>query len=283
MYVRPYWLERYARSGVPKPFLLVEYAHAMGNSVGNLADYWEVIDSHPQLQGGFIWDWVDQAMRATDERGRQYWAYGGDFGPAGMRNDGNFLVNGLVSADRQLHPHAWEVKKVYEPVRVSAVGGDRPWSMPPRQIVVENRRAFIDLSDLGGTWEILADGAVAGSGRLPRMSTAPGGTDTLALDLPPIGSGGEPGVEYLLNVTFRTEEAAPLVSGRPRGGPGAIHLAGSGSGCAGSGFVRQNRGKVADNVAGPPATYPHHRCVGRNRRRRLHASVSTASRVRWLR
>ena len=211
MYVRPYWLERYARSGSEKPFVLVEYAHAMGNSVGNLADYWEVIDSHPQLQGGFIWDWVDQALRATDERGRQYWAYGGDFGPAGMRNDGNFLVNGLVSADRQLHPHAWEVKKVYQPVGVSAVGGDRPWSMPPRQIVVENRRAFTDLSDLVGAWEILADGAVAGSGRLPRMSTAPGGTDTLALDLPPIGSGGEPGVEYLLNVTFRTEEAAPLV------------------------------------------------------------------------
>ena len=120
MYVRPYWLERYARSGSEKPFLLVEYAHAMGNSVGNLADYWEVIDSHPQLQGGFIWDWVDQAMRATDEQGRKYWAYGGDFGPAGMRNDGNFLVNGLVSADRQLHPHAWEVKKVYQPVRISA-------------------------------------------------------------------------------------------------------------------------------------------------------------------
>ena len=205
MYVRPYWLERYARSGSEKPFLLVEYAHAMGNSVGNLADYWEVIDSHPQLQGGFIWDWVDQAMRATDEQGREYWAYGGDFGPAGMRNDGNFLVNGLVSADRQLHPHAWEVKKVYQPVRISA--GD----LANRQIVVENRRAFTDLSDLVGAWEILADGAVAGSGRLPRMSTAPGGTDTLALDLPLIGGGGEPGVEYLLNVTFRTGEAAPLV------------------------------------------------------------------------
>ena len=119
MYVRPYWLERYARSGADKPFLLVEYAHAMGNSVGNLADYWAVIDSHPQLQGGFIWDWVDQAMLATDERGRRYWAYGGDYGPAGMRNDGNFLVNGLVSADRKPHPHAWEVKKVYQPVRVS--------------------------------------------------------------------------------------------------------------------------------------------------------------------
>ena len=205
MYVRPYWLERYARSGVPKPFVLVEYAHAMGNSVGNFADYWEVIDSHPQLQGGFIWDWVDQAIRATDEQGREYWAYGGDFGPAGMRNDGNFLVNGLVSADRQLHPHAWEVKKVYQPVRIGEI------DLASGRIAIENRRTFTDLSDLVGAWEILADGAVAGSGRLPRMSTAPGGTDTLALDLPLIGGGGEPGVEYLLNVTFRTGEAAPLV------------------------------------------------------------------------
>ena len=204
MYVRPYWLERYARSGAEKPFLLVEYAHAMGNSVGNLADYWAVIDAHPQLQGGFIWDWVDQAMRATDERGRQYWAYGGDFGPAGMRNDGNFLVNGLVSADRQAHPHAWEVKKVYEPVRVSWVDGD------DRRVVVENRRAFTDLSDLEGTWESVVDGIPADTGSLPRLSTPPGGRDTLRLEgVPMIRLGG--GVEVVLNVILRTREDAPLL------------------------------------------------------------------------
>ena len=91
----------------------------------------------------------------------------GDFGPAGMRNDGNFLVNGLVSADRKLHPHAWEVKKVYEPVRVSWVGDD------PRRIVVENRRAFTDLSDLEGTWELVIDG-----GRPNRGDPAPAGDAT---------------------------------------------------------------------------------------------------------
>ena len=204
MYVRPYWLERYARSGPPKPFLLVEYAHAMGNSVGNLADYWAVIDSYPQLQGGFIWDWVDQAMLATDERGRRYWAYGGDFGPAGVRNDGNFLVNGLVSADRKPHPHAWEVKKVYEPVRISWAGHDM------RRIVVENRRAFTDLSDLEGTWEYVANGVGYDVGPLPRLATRPGGRDTLRLDgVPEIE--WEDGVEILLNVTFRTREDAPLV------------------------------------------------------------------------
>ena len=204
MYVRPYWLERYARSGADKPFLLVEYAHAMGNSVGNLADYWAVIDAHPQLQGGFIWDWVDQAMRATDERGREYWAYGGDFGPAGMRNDGNFLVNGLVSADRQPHPHAWEVKKVYEPVGISWVDAN------PRRIVVENRRAFTDLSDLEGTWEYVVDGIPAEAGSLSPLSTPPGGRDTLNLEgVPFIRLGG--GVEVVLNVILRKREAAPLL------------------------------------------------------------------------
>ena len=204
MYVRPYWLERYARSGAGKPFLLVEYAHAMGNSVGNLADYWAVIDAHPQLQGGFIWDWVDQAMRATDERGREYWAYGGDFGPAGMRNDGNFLVNGLVSADRRPHPHAWEVKKVYQPVGISWFDGN------PLRIVVENRRAFTNLSDLVGTWEYVVDGRTTDVGSLPPLSTPPGGRDTLDLEGVPMIRLGD-GVEVVLNVILRTREDAPLL------------------------------------------------------------------------
>ena len=212
MYVRPYWLERYARSGADKPFLLVEYAHAMGNSVGNLADYWAVIDAHPQLQGGFIWDWVDQVMRATDERGREYWAYGGDFGPAGMRNDGNFLVNGLVSADRQMHPHAWEVKKVYEPVGISWVEGVRGYA-----IVVENRRAFTDLSDLEGTWEFLLDGARSDSGPLPPLATAPGASDTLRLEELPMYR-LRPGVEQVLTITLRTRDAIWTAVG-PRAAP----------------------------------------------------------------
>ena len=205
MYVRPYWLERYARSGAEKPFLLVEYAHAMGNSVGNLADYWAVIDAHPQLQGGFIWDWVDQAMLATDERGRRYWAYGGDFGPAGMRNDGNFLVNGLVSADRKPHPHAWEVKKVYQPVRVSWAEGVGGYA-----VVVENRRAFRDLSDLEGTWEFAINGGSFFTGLVPPLATPPGGRDTVALEGVPMFTLG-PNSESVLNVVFRTREDAPLV------------------------------------------------------------------------
>lgn len=200
MYVRPYWLSRYAASGADKPFLLVEYAHAMGNSVGNLADYWRVIEGHPKLVGGFVWDWADQALLARDEAGRRYWAYGGDFGPAGFPTDGNFLVNGLVSADRRPHPHAFEVRKVYQPVRVRAVDGGR--------IAVENRRAFTDLSDLSGEWELSADGTRAASGPLPRLSTPPGGSEVVALELPAVAA---PGAEVLLTVRFRTREDAPLV------------------------------------------------------------------------
>ena len=216
MYVRPYWLERYAASGPgggppAKPFLLVEYAHAMGNSVGGLADYWRIIDAHPSLQGGFIWDWVDQALLATDERGHRYWAYGGDFGPAGGRTDGNFLVNGLVSADRKPHPHAWEVKKAYQPVRVHA-------DLAAGQVIVENRRDFTDLSDLSGSWELLADGTPVAEGTLPRLDTPPGGRDTLALgteatdrSLALPGIDPAPGVEHMVVVRFRTRSATEAV------------------------------------------------------------------------
>ncbi len=228
MYVRPYWLRRYASSGPnggppKKPFVLVEYAHAMGNSVGGLADYWRLIDAHPSLQGGFVWDWVDQALLATDERGRPYWAYGGDFGPAGARTDGNFLVNGLVSADRKPHPHAWEVKKAYQPVRVRG-------ELDAGRLLVENRRDFADLSDLAGSWEVLADGLVAAQGRLPSLSTPPGRTEALVLqwedgtaavqrdEAQPVAGSvwlprivAEPGVEYLLHVRFRTRAATAAV------------------------------------------------------------------------
>ena len=203
MYVRPYWLEAYAASPSPKPFLLVEYAHAMGNSVGNLADYWEVINSDPKLVGGFIWDWVDQALRRRDASGREFWAYGGDIGPPDIPTDGNFLVNGLVSADRKPHPHAYEVKKVYQPVRIQAPD--------PRsgRIEVGNLRAFTDLSDLAGRWELTADGIVAAEGTLPLLSVPPGASETISLDLPELAP--EPRTEHLLTVRFETREAAPLL------------------------------------------------------------------------
>ncbi len=104
-----------------RPYILCEYAHAMGNSVGGLQDYWDLFESNPKLQGGCIWDWVDQSFEATNAEGRKYWAYGGDFGPANVPSDNSFLCNGLVASDRTLHPHMAEVKKVYQYIKSSLV------------------------------------------------------------------------------------------------------------------------------------------------------------------
>ncbi|MEG2514981.1 MAG: glycoside hydrolase family 2 TIM barrel-domain containing protein, partial [Bacteroidaceae bacterium] len=109
MYGRIWWLREHTNVRQPRPLILCEYAHAMGNSVGNLQDYWDLIYKYDQLQGGFIWDWVDQTFDIKDNKGRSIAAYGGDMGYAGIPNDSNFCANGLVASDRSLHPHIWEV------------------------------------------------------------------------------------------------------------------------------------------------------------------------------
>ena len=100
---------------------MCEYAHAMGNSTGNLKDIWDVIEQYPQLQGGCIWDWVDQGIRRDDPAGRPFYAYGGDFGPPDVPSDGNFCCNGIVAPDRTPHPGYYEVKKVYQYVKFNPV------------------------------------------------------------------------------------------------------------------------------------------------------------------
>lgn len=104
-----------------RPYMLCEYAHAMGNSVGGLKDYWDLFEANDKLFGGCIWDWVDQGFEATDSLGRKFWAYGGDFGPANIPSDGSFNCNGLVRADRTPHPALAEVKRVYQYVKSSLV------------------------------------------------------------------------------------------------------------------------------------------------------------------
>ena len=117
-----------------RPIVMCEYAHSMGNSTGNLAEYWDAVEAYPRLQGGFIWDWVDQGLRRTDGEGSEWFAYGGDFGDT--PNDGNFCANGLIGADRRPHPALWEYKKVLEPVRVELVDPE------VGHVRVTNLRAF---------------------------------------------------------------------------------------------------------------------------------------------
>jgi len=156
MYARTYMLEAYARDFKDRPLIMSEYAHAMGNSVGNLADYWKAIDAHPHLQGGFIWDWVDQSLYRKDEKGRTYLAYGGDFGPPDAVHNGNFCLNGLVGSDRSIRPAIWEVKKVYQPfafhvdvAKLRDVDGDLYLDLA---FSVEDKHAFD-----GGSFELAAE------------------------------------------------------------------------------------------------------------------------------
>lgn len=119
MYPDVDYLAQYAQKKQDRPFIMCEYAHAMGNSCGGLQDYWDTIYKYPQLQGGCIWDWVDQGLYKTDGNGNKFFAYGGDFGE-NMPSDGNFCINGLVAADRTPHPQLWEVDKVYQPFKIEA-------------------------------------------------------------------------------------------------------------------------------------------------------------------
>lgn len=127
MYVPQYpgadWFEQIGRTGSDRPVVPSEYAHAMGNSTGNFVGQWEAIYKYPNLQGGFLWDWVDQGLLEHDAGGRMFWAYGGDYGDRFTPSDGNFCCNGLVSADRTPHPALAEVKYVQQEFGIERIGG----------------------------------------------------------------------------------------------------------------------------------------------------------------
>ena len=160
MYARIWALRRHANQRDARPLILCEYAHAMGNSEGNLKDYWDLIYKYDQLQGGFIWDWVDQTISKTDDKGHKYWAYGGDMGFVGVVNDSNFCANGLVAADRSLHPHIWEVKKVYQYIAFE------PVAFMQNRIKVTNRFDFSTLDNYQLVWAVEANGETIKSGKM---------------------------------------------------------------------------------------------------------------------
>ena len=123
MYPSVDYLSKYAQKQQERPFIMCEYAHAMGNSCGGLQNYWDTIYKYPQLQGGCIWDWVDQGLLTQDAQGHEFYAYGGDFGE-NMPSDDNFCINGLVDPDRKPHPQLAEVRKVYQPIKIEMVDPD---------------------------------------------------------------------------------------------------------------------------------------------------------------
>jgi beta-galactosidase len=158
----------------PRPLILCEYSHAMGNSNGGLADYFAAFRRHDALQGGFIWEWVDHGIRQTDDRGRSYWAYGGDFGDT--PHDANFCADGIVWPDRTPHPALHELKFLAQPIHVEARSGGR--------FRIHNRHHFAPLDGYRGEWELLVDGKRRKGGRLPVLRVPAGESLDVTLDLP---------------------------------------------------------------------------------------------------
>ena len=195
-------LIRYATSDGDRPLIMCEYAHAMGNSTGNLAEYWDAIRKYPKLQGGFIWDWVDQGLADTSWSGTPFWAYGGDYGPPGTPSDANFNANGLVGPDRVPHPGLEEVKKVYQDVQFAAadLAAGRVW--------LRNEFFFTSLGAFDLRWTITDDGAPVDSGAVqPRLGPGDSTIVSLGYRLPP----AQPGHEYFLNLALVRRTDAGLV------------------------------------------------------------------------
>lgn len=174
------------------PFILCEYAHAMGNGPGGLKEYWETIYRYPRLQGAFVWEWVDHGIRRRTEDGREYFAYGGDFGD--QPNDGNFVCDGLIFPDRVPSPGLVELKKNIEPVKLEAV------DLASGRFRVINRYDFRDLSHLHLSWTLTADGAVVRSGSLPTPEVAPG--SSVEIEVPLEASALSPGKKHYLTLSF---------------------------------------------------------------------------------
>jgi beta-galactosidase len=199
-------IEKYAAENPARPLIMCEYAHAMGNSTGNLQDYWNVIEKYGALQGGFVWDWVDQGYAKRNEKGQFFWAFGGDYGPSDIPSDQDFCCNGLVGPDRTPHPGLYELKKVYQHIKFRAL------DLAAGKIEIVNRYDFIALDVFDLRWEVAADGRILGSGTIERPRVAPGEVKALTIPMPKIQP--RPGTEYFLNVAAVQREAS---AGIPKG------------------------------------------------------------------
>lgn len=151
------WLEEIGEKGSDRPIIPSEYSHAMGNSNGNLDIQWEAIYKYPNLQGGYIWDWVDQGIAKTDENGNKYWAYGGDYG-TDTPSDGNFVINGLVDPGRTPHPSINEVKYVHQSFAFEAV------DIKSGMFKIINRQYFSDTDNYIFKYNITENGKIISEG-----------------------------------------------------------------------------------------------------------------------
>jgi beta-galactosidase len=202
-YPAPPSLHQYAQGNPDRPLIMSEYAHIMGNGLGNFKDYWDVIESNPYLQGGFIWEWIDQSID-TVKNGHRIKAYGGDFpleGPVDQNlSDNNFCVKGVVTAYRELTPMATEIKKVLQPVKSEWLGSN--------QIKITNGYFFRVLKDINLKWELIENGRTVEQGIIKTLSIAPQHNILQAL---PLKSALMQGKEYYLNVHYYLQRSEPFL------------------------------------------------------------------------
>ena len=201
MYPKPEYLINHGKSDSDKPSIMIEYCHAMGNSVGNLQDYWDIIETYSNLQGGYIWDWVDQSLEYKDENGKPYLAYDHDYHPD-LPTDGNFLNNGLVDPYRNPHPHLSEVKKVYEPVHFKYLGQGI--------LEITNKNFFVDLSDKELEIVMLVNGKEQLIKEYISLDLQP--QQTKRVTIKEIPSLFIPETEYILEVRLLQKEETKLIS-----------------------------------------------------------------------
>ncbi|MBR6283345.1 MAG: DUF4981 domain-containing protein [Muribaculaceae bacterium] len=193
--------ETYANNdSYQRPLIQCEYNHAMGNSGGGFKEYWDAIRRYPKLQGGFIWDFVDQALHGTDRQGRAIYTYGGDYNTYDP-SDNNFNCNGLLNPDRHWHPHAHEVAYFYQYIWTE------PIDLSHGRIAVYNEHFFKSLDNYRLEWQLLSDGQEVQRGSIDRLDVAPQQRRELALPIKPNGLGGE----VLINVQYVLKQAEPLL------------------------------------------------------------------------
>lgn len=199
MYPSIKYMKEYAENPEKsRPFIMCEYSHAMGNSNGNFQEYFDIIALNKKMQGGFIWDWVDQGLKTETANGEEFWAYGGDLGGENLQHDQNFCANGLVSANRKPHPALYEVKKVYQ---------DIAFSLNESNILtISNRYNFTNLDDFNFKWILKANGEVVKE-RTFQVSATPNEAEDIVVELPELNKENE----YYLEVYAFTKQATKTI------------------------------------------------------------------------
>jgi len=199
MYASPDWCEKYCQNNPKKPLIQCEYAHAMGNSMGNFKEYWDLIRKYPNYQGGFIWDFQDQAIRwPSEEGGTDYiFAYGGDFNNYDP-SDGSFNCNGVIAADRTYHPHSYEVRYQYRNILTSAADAQKGI------LNVHNEFFFKDLSQYRMLWSIMVDGEAVKTGVVEDLNVAPQSTAKVDLEIKAMP---QTDGDIFINVSYVLKEA----------------------------------------------------------------------------